>query len=41
MQTGMGRGRTGFLTEEEKADRPKITRAFLLRILSYLAPYWK
>jgi len=37
----MGRGRGGFLTEEEKAERPRITGAFLKRILSYLLPYWK
>ena len=41
MQPGMGRGRGGFLTEEEKAKRPRITGAFLRRILSYLLPYWK
>ncbi len=41
MQPGMGRGRGGFLTEEEKAERPRITGAFLKRILSYLLPYWK
>lgn len=38
---GFRGGRTGFLTEEEKADRPQITRAFLVRVLSYLTPYWK
>ncbi len=31
----------GFLTEEEKKNRPKITKALLLRIASYLKPYWK
>ncbi len=41
MQQGFGRGRSGFLTEEEKADRPQITGAFLKRVLSYLKPYWK
>ncbi len=34
----MGRG---FLTEEEKANRPKVTLPLLKRIFSYLAPYWK
>lgn len=34
----MGRA---FLTEEEKANRPKVTGALLKRILSYLLPYWK
>lgn len=28
------------LTEEEKQNRPKVTKAFLWRILSYLLPYW-
>ena len=41
MQQGFGRGRSGFLTEEEKADRPQITSAFMKRVLSYLMPYWK
>lgn len=31
----------GFLTEEEKKNRPKITKALLSRIFSYLKPYWK
>ncbi|MBQ7371138.1 MAG: ABC transporter ATP-binding protein [Blautia sp.] len=31
----------GYLTEEEKANRPKVTGALLKRIFSYLAPYWK
>lgn len=34
----MGRG---FLTEEEKTNRPKVTLPLLKRIFSYLAPYWK
>ena len=34
----MGRG---FLTEEEKANKPKVTWPLLKRILSYLKPYWK
>ncbi len=34
----MGRG---FLTEEEKANRPKVTLPLLKRIFSYLMPYWK
>jgi len=37
----MGRAGRGFLTEEEKANRPKITSALLRRIGSYLRPYWK
>ena len=35
------RGRSMFLTEEEKQNSPKVTRALLLRIFSYLKPYWK
>ncbi len=31
----------GFLSEKEKINRPKITRELLLRIGSYLKPYWK
>ncbi len=41
MQQGMNRGRSSFLTEEEKENRPRITAAFLKRILSYLRPFWK
>ena len=37
---GRGLGPRGFLTEEEKANRPKVTKELLLRILSYLKPYW-
>ena len=33
-------GPKGFLTEEEKQNMPKVTKALLLRILSYLRPYW-
>ncbi len=35
---GMGRA---FLTEEEKANRPKVTWSLLRRVFSYLLPYWK
>ena len=41
---GMGPGghaSRGFLTEEEMANRPKVTGALLKRIFSYLKPYWK
>lgn len=38
---GMNRLGKGFLTEEEKNNRPKITRETVLRIISYLKPYWK
>ena len=34
-----GQGPRGFLTEEEKASAPKLTRGLLFRILSYLKPY--
>ncbi|MBQ6395016.1 MAG: GNAT family N-acetyltransferase [Atopobiaceae bacterium] len=37
---GGGRMMRGFLTEEEKANAPKVTPELLLRILSYLKPYW-
>ncbi|MBQ2081257.1 MAG: ABC transporter ATP-binding protein [Treponema sp.] len=37
---GMGM-RNGFLTDEEKANRPKVTGALLKRIFSWLRPYWK
>ena len=33
-------GPRGFLTEDEKANKPKVTGALLKRILSYLKPYW-
>lgn len=35
----IGRGPRGFLTEEEKLNRPKVTKALMLRILGYLKPY--
>ena len=40
---GHGGGPMGraFLTEEEKANRPKVTGALLRRVFSYLKPYWK
>ncbi|MBQ9685819.1 MAG: ABC transporter ATP-binding protein [Oscillospiraceae bacterium] len=41
MPGGMGpRGARNFLTDEEKQNMPKVTKALLLRILSYLKPYW-
>ena len=33
-------GPRGFLTEEEKSNMPKVTKELLVRILSYLKPYW-
>ena len=41
MAMGMRGMNRGFLTEEEKANRPKVTFALLKRIFSYLLPYWK
>ena len=35
-----GLGPRGFLTDEEKKNKPKVTKSLLLRILSYLVPYW-
>ena len=36
---GPGGGPRSFLTDEEKANMPKVDRALLRRILSYLTPY--
>ena len=33
-------GPRGFLTEDEKTSVPKVTGKLILRILSYLKPYW-
>ena len=30
-----------FLTDEEKANQPRITKELLKRVLAYLKPYWK
>lgn len=35
-----GLGPRGFLTEEEKANMPKVDKKLIKRILSYLKPYW-
>ena len=35
-----GFGPRGFLTDEEKEHKPKLSKALLVRILSYLKPYW-
>ncbi len=41
----MARGLSGpgreYLTEEEQKNAPKITKALLKRVFSYLKPYWK
>ncbi|MBR6761589.1 MAG: ABC transporter ATP-binding protein [Oscillospiraceae bacterium] len=36
-----GPRRQSFLTDEEKKNRPKVTKHLLSRIFSYLKPYWK
>ena len=33
-------GPRGHLTEEEKANKPKVTGALIKRIVAYLKPYW-
>ncbi|MBR3203684.1 MAG: ABC transporter ATP-binding protein [Solobacterium sp.] len=38
---GMGRGMRNFLTEEEKAHAPKVTKELLERVFSWLKPYYK
>lgn len=38
---GMGGPMGKFLTEEEKANQPKVTPALLKRVFSYLKPYSK
>ena len=35
-----GLGPRGFLTEEEKQNKPKVSKELIVRILSYLKPYW-
>ncbi len=30
-----------FLSDEEKANRPKVSKELLVRVFSYLLPYWK
>ncbi len=41
MAGGGGRIARGYLTEEEKANAPKVTWPLLKRILSCIKPYWK
>ena len=36
----MGGGPMRFLTEEEKQNMPKVSKELLVRIMSYLKPYW-
>ena len=40
MAHGRPGGPRGFLTDEEKANMPKVTWPLIKRILSYLKPYW-
>ncbi|MBO4218251.1 MAG: hypothetical protein J5887_01920, partial [Erysipelotrichaceae bacterium] len=35
-----GLGPRGFLTDEEKANMPKVSWPLIKRIFSYLSPYW-
>ena len=37
---GSSLGPRGFLTDEEKKNMPKVTKKLIVRILSYLKPYW-
>lgn len=39
MGRGPGGGPRGFLTDEEKKNKPKLTKELLFRILAYLKPY--
>ncbi len=41
MPPGPGHGARGFLTDEEKANKPQVTWPLLKRVFSYLTPYWK
>ena len=34
-------GRASYLTDEEKQNSPKVTKALLTRVFSYLKPYWR
>ena len=37
---GFGRGMRNFMTEEEKANAPKVTKELIARIFSWLKPYY-
>ena len=41
MSRPMGGPGGGYLTEEEKASQPTVTKELLVRVFSYLKPYWK
>ena len=38
---GMGRGMRDFLTDEEKSQAPAVTKELIIRVFSWLKPYWK
>ena len=38
---GWGGGRRNFMSDEEKAKVPKITKELVFRAFKYLLPYWK
>ncbi len=40
-QRGGPMGRGSYMTDEEKKNAPKVTKALLKRVFSYLQPYWK
>lgn len=45
MQIGIARQKgnksRGYMSQEEKANRPMITKSFFIRVMRYLTPYWK
>ncbi len=41
MRGGPGGHGGHFLSEEEKKNAPKVTKELLIRVFSYLKPYWK
>ena len=41
MRRGLGGPGGRYLTEEEMANKPKVTKELLVRVFSYLKPYWK
>ena len=41
MPPGGGPRGSQFMTDEEKQQAPKVTKSLLLRVFSYLKPYWK
>jgi len=38
---GFRGGHMGFLTEEEKQNKPALTAALIKRVMGYLLPYWR